>query len=64
MPIFSAASRVSRRHTMRTTQENATAKHPSSGTTEVEDDDFRGMQRMCLRGRGNVLITVLESYIA
>ena len=34
---------------MRTTQENATAKHPASGTTEVEDDDFRGMQRMCLR---------------
>lgn len=49
---------------MRTTQENGTTKHLSSGTTEVEGDDFRGMQRMCLRGRGNVLITVLESYIA
>jgi hypothetical protein len=49
---------------MRTTQENATAKHPAPDTTEVEDDDFRGMQRMCLRGPDNVLITVLESYIA
>ena len=45
MPIFSAASRVSRRHTIRTTQENGTTKHLSSGADKTAAQQYDGLRR-------------------